>query len=325
MDYRDTWNKLDLTMLQDWVTNKRQEGLHLDFKQLTSAPNVTRDDRKIFASAVSGFANSDGGIIVWGVEAKKDADGVDAAQSLKPLKDPKVVLGTLQSHTGDAASPTVDGVDHKFVEDGAGGGFVATIVPVSERGPHMAGLGESRYYKRNGDSFIKMEHVDVADMFGRRAKPVLEVVLVDMMGSYTNESAASYEPIIAIRNSGRGVARFPFLRIKLSPPFGLNRQFGLRNGETGLPERPQFGRRESPVFAGGQDHVIHPGTVLDVHRIVSPRGVSLNSAGTMEDLVIEFEVTCEGVQLTSGCIEKTGAQIVEFGQADIRAKYPPRS
>lgn len=234
-------------------------------------------------------------------------------------------LSRAQELTGQAVTPIVDGVEHAAIFDATGtDGFIKTLVPASDLPPHMAGHGEGRYYKRSGDSFYRMEHFDVADMFGRRAKPVLEIVLVDTMGGYTNERAASYEPIVAIKNTGRGTARFPFLRIKLSPPFGLNRQFGLRNGDTGLPERPQFGQRESAVFAGGQDHVIHAGTVLDVHRIASPRGVSLDTSVGMEDLVVEYEVACDGIQLKSGRIERTGAQIIEFGQNDIRAKHPPR-
>ncbi|MCC6652397.1 MAG: ATP-binding protein [Candidatus Eisenbacteria bacterium] len=323
MDLRKTWKRLDLSTLTDWVNNGQQEGLHLDFKQLVSSPSLTKEDRKIFAKAVSGFANSEGGVVVWGIDARKDADGVDAAIALMPLKKPKVVLGTFKSLTGDAASPIVDGVDHRLILDGSGGGFVATIVPASDHGPHMAGHGESRYYKRSGDSFYKMEHFDIADMFGRRVRPVLSVLVIDRVGMYFNERAGSYEPLIAIENTGRGIARFPFLRIEVSQAYSLNREYGLGGGDAGLPERREFGARAGGVFAGGVDHVIHPGTILQVQRLKTQRNISVDSQ-MHEDLIIDYEVACDGVRATKGRLVRTGGDVLKFVKRDLLEKYPPK-
>jgi hypothetical protein len=46
------------------------EDLHLDFKQL-QRPFEHRDDKRNLAKALSGFANSDGGIIIWGIDARE--------------------------------------------------------------------------------------------------------------------------------------------------------------------------------------------------------------------------------------------------------------
>ncbi len=45
------------------------------------------DDRKTLAEALSGFANSDGGVIVWGVDCRQGVgkDESDATQSVKPI------------------------------------------------------------------------------------------------------------------------------------------------------------------------------------------------------------------------------------------------
>jgi hypothetical protein len=39
----------------------------------------------------------------------------------------------------------------------------------------MAKFGQDRYYKRSGDTFRRMEHFDLEDMFGRRPRPKLEL------------------------------------------------------------------------------------------------------------------------------------------------------
>lgn len=321
-DLRGRWQQIDIEMLRSWVMNREQEDLQLDCKLLSNPPEFDRNDRKTFATAVSGFANSAGGILMWGVDARKDRDtGIDSVVQLVPIASPERVCAALNSLTGTATSPIVEGVEHRIVPgDVETGGFIATLVPPSDLPPHMAKFGENRYYKRSGDSFYQMEHFDIADMFGRRAMPVLEVVLHDGVGSYLSEECATYEPVIAIRNSGRAAARYPFLRIELGPPYGLNRQFGLRGGETGLPERPQFDRGVSAIFGGGADHVIHAGTRLDIQRI-EKRNVSL-AYSTIESLTIDYQIACDGMSLRSGRIERTGQQIIEFVQNEVRKKYP---
>ena len=126
---------------------------------------MSRNDRKNLAKAVSGFANSDGGIIVWGIDARRNANGIDCASGKSEIQNVDLLLIKLNEHTGQAVSPFPDGVMHKPIKTGSSSGFVITLVPASSRGPHMAKLEEDRYYKRSGDSFYRMEHFDLEDMF----------------------------------------------------------------------------------------------------------------------------------------------------------------
>jgi hypothetical protein len=69
----------------------------------------------------------------------------------------------------------------------------------------MAKLGEDRYYKRSGDSFYRMEHFDLEDMFGRRQKPILAVQLMEHRRcpeEHLNEEIHFY-----FINTGRGIAK----------------------------------------------------------------------------------------------------------------------
>ena len=61
---RDLFDSLTLTDLERWVAEQQQEDLRLDFKSVSGGSTLNRDDRKNLAEAVSGFANSDGGVIV---------------------------------------------------------------------------------------------------------------------------------------------------------------------------------------------------------------------------------------------------------------------
>ncbi len=172
----DLFESITLEAIKRFVHEKQEEHLHLDFK--TADSEMTRDDRKNLAKAVSGFANSDGGVIVWGIDARVGPDAVDRAQELKPIAPLDLFMSRLTSHAGGAANPTVDGVIHLKipVSKDANEGYAKSLVPRSDSGPHMAKLGVDRYFKRSGDRFFRMEHFDIEDMFGKRKRPVLKLV-----------------------------------------------------------------------------------------------------------------------------------------------------
>jgi hypothetical protein len=205
MTLEETFEGLGLVQIERYLQEGAQEHLQLEFKAFNNS-FLAREDRKIFAQCISGFANSSGGIIVWGVDARQQ-DGVDCARERKEIEQLELFVSKLNEYTGQAVSPVVDGIRHKAIETKGGCGFAATIVPESDGGPHMAKLGEDRYYKRSGTSFFKMEHFDLEDMFGRRPRPKLLPKLVYKPAAAEANGHEQLE--FNIDNTGRAVARFP--------------------------------------------------------------------------------------------------------------------
>jgi hypothetical protein len=76
----------------------------------------------------------------------------------------------------------------------------------------MAKLGEDRYYKRSGDSFYKMEHFDLEDMFGRRQKPNLGLEIERRPAEDDN---LLEDLTFRIKNSGRAVAKHSGFWVRL--------------------------------------------------------------------------------------------------------------
>lgn len=176
MDYSELFATLTPELIEDWISSGRQEDLFLDFKQISRPDLSDKSDRKNFAKVLSGFANSAGGIVVWGVDARPDRQtGIDAATAASPIDRLSLFCGKLEEFTGTFVSPLVDGVRHRTLPTKDDSGFAATLIPMSDAGPHMALGGEGRYYKRSGSSFYPMEHFDLEDMFGRRRKAILQL------------------------------------------------------------------------------------------------------------------------------------------------------
>jgi len=73
VDLRETYEVLARADIERFIKEGKEEDLHLDFKTVNAADLKSGSDRKNFAKALSGFANSDGGIVVWGVVARRDS------------------------------------------------------------------------------------------------------------------------------------------------------------------------------------------------------------------------------------------------------------
>ena len=110
MSLSETFDQLDWQKVASFIDQKQEEHLHLDFKLVANSELTSKDDKRNLAKAISGFANSDGGIIIWGVDARKNADGVDCAAAIVELSNPALMVSRLNAMTGEATTPIVDGV-----------------------------------------------------------------------------------------------------------------------------------------------------------------------------------------------------------------------
>jgi hypothetical protein len=252
---RDRYLAWTATDVVGWM-GKAQEDQHLDFK-LLDKPDMGKDDLRHLAKSVSGFANADGGVIVWGVDARRDKadESIDQFVATPGVGNARKLLARLNELSSAATSPAVAGLAHRIIEGGAEHpDFVATHVPAGEGGPYMAMLDEAkhRYYLRIGSAFVPMDHSLVADMFGRRPHAMLNLTMFQF-GS---------DPILGaeLENTGRGVAVAPYLLFyDVRTPFMVAPlPVTGKVADFALP-RTSPGSGDADGFVGGMNHVLHPG------------------------------------------------------------------
>lgn len=261
MNFIETFESLSVSDIEGFVNSKQEETLHLEFKTIAKPDLSSRDDKRNLAAALSGFANSDGGLVVWGVDARKNGDGTDCAVALSEITGVASFVSRLNELTGEAVLPRIDSVQHRPISRRNGNGFAVTLVPESDSGPHMAKLGEDRYFKRSGTSFYRMEHFDIADMFGRRRRPRIAIT------TRIKGIGAGAQIVLGLRNDGRSIARAPYLAFNAPPPF-RREEYGLDGNRNEGMRRLPFTGQDLP-FRYGEDtnFVIHPGIVHEVASI----------------------------------------------------------
>jgi hypothetical protein len=210
-----------------------------------------------------------GGLIVWGVKATRDANGVDCATALVPIAEIERFKADITRLVSQAIMPRHEGI---FVEaipakNSRGAGYLVIHVERSEHRPHRCEF-DKRYYKRSGDSSIMMEHYDIEDSFRRLVVPWLELRWeVRLTGVAAIGSGVRFHTPhinIFLRNPSPVTARFPFL---------ILREVGGINPEavgsfSGFVHQSYGGDHH---FAGGVDLVIHPELSLHVTQLSTPQ------------------------------------------------------
>jgi len=259
--------------IEGFIADRRAEELFLDFKRSSnngSEPRLSDNDRRNLAKAISGFGNSEGGVIVWGVDCSSDKDGADVAKAIVALENPKRFVSLIQGAISGCSVPPHSGVENHVIEIEGGKGFVVTLIPKSNSAPHQM-LPNKQYYIRSGSDFVPTPHDVLAGMFGRRPQPhVFHHFLLSVPKLEGDTLIVTFG--VAVHNQGPGIASDVFLICLLQELPGPNctMQFDPpdRTNWTGGWE---FGRQISLISAPG--YRLPPGAnaqPLVVHLHLAP-------------------------------------------------------
>jgi hypothetical protein len=136
-------NTTDPTFETDWI----------DFKLKPKDDNKTSE---LWAKALSGFANSGGGLVVWGIDARKNsATRKDAACGEEPIANPLAFKTRLIELQRGATNPPLANVQIEVGETAPNEGFVVCCIPEGRFKPYRAEIaGKPQYYIRAGDQFV---------------------------------------------------------------------------------------------------------------------------------------------------------------------------
>jgi hypothetical protein len=272
----------------------KTEDLHLECKIWPKED----DEQRVLAKALCGFANAEGGVLVIGLQAKpspgkNDPDLIDKAV---PVSDAINVKSRIENLVGQIVEPPVEGVKVAGVAEApnTSTGFVIVSIPPTEGLPCRS-RKDWRFYLRISAGTYPMEYFQIADMFGKRRRPILKLYLEEEHVK-PRSGISNRMIILGIENSGRAVAKFPCVRFRLGlfaiDPFGIdgNRGFGLPR----LPSEP-----DQIIFGGGSDHVIYPGTILKIAKLEQSARISEWQPVASNQVAQHFEEFSLTVQLSA--------------------------
>jgi hypothetical protein len=287
------------------LTDPTFESDTLDFKVLPDPDPKDKKLKSVWAEALSGFANAGGGVLIFGIDARKtnlpgtDKE-VDAARAIRPLPNPLHILSQLNELRHAALDRPLRDVRveaYPREPNPPNGGFVVCLIPEGSHKPYRAEMGEARgrHYMRAGDNTVVMSTSILQSLYHPQTKPVFklrgelryEVVPVAGQGR-----AARMTCCVRLANDGTGSARevvvlvyfwdtsaperFSFMGSEnwrmWSQPYG--RSFCLsENTSGGLGDIPN-------VPAMELTRPLHPGFVVELGQVTWDVPVTTASSAT---------------------------------------------
>lgn len=315
------------TALDALIADREPESLFLDFKRSEDdgqGGKLANSDNKNLSKAISGFANSSGGVVVWGVDCRRDASGNEAARP-HCVVDAKGFETKLQSAVSRATMPAFSGVEfHAFVQaEGNLAGFVAMYVPQSLIGPIRAVIGD-QYHIRAGSDFVPTPHDVLAGMFGRAPQANIDVNLIHLRAALDGLDGrlTAIVGIVAV-NVGSVMGERPYLSIAWGdfPQEALKIQsmeagrINVRRGM--LPCASVIADSELVLAPGGAEHLCNLTVTFDpsaprplnLEVVLGVAGVPpqrFKLAASIEDI----GACTEGARQAGGALRSTPIKIV---------------
>jgi hypothetical protein len=191
------WKDILAKDIELFVSRKIEESLNLEYKDIKAYENFNE-----LSKDVSAFANSEGGLLILGVGQEKKG------QKIFPTEitwgDESLSKERLENSLTGKIHPRIEGLRIVPIRKNDSVIFLLDI-PQSENPPHMA--FDKRYYRRLNFGNYPMEHYEVSDLFGRRRKPWLNLI-VQVMEVEVKDSTYQLQIRLFLQNLGKAIARY---------------------------------------------------------------------------------------------------------------------
>ena len=241
--------------IYDLIANGIEESMSLEFKH-EGATEKKEEKRQEMAKDVSSFANSSGGIIIYGIEEKNNR--ASALSFIDGNIFTKEALDQIIASRIHRRIQNIEIYPIRFAGDLKKTVYVVKI-PESLFAPHMVG---NCYYKRQNFTTVKMEEYEVRNSYYRSQKTVLTI---DPLGFSTIRDSWNFTNF-HIRNEGNVMERF--FKIEISIPQIAYIEFPYEaNHLINMEKYRRYASEEDDVYVVVNNEPVFPGESVKVCTI----------------------------------------------------------
>lgn len=158
--------------LQKLVDNNIPEDIHLDYKASDGLCDKKKDE---ILKDISSFANSDGGILIYGIKEDKNNRTISIDNGINVLS--RNWKEWLEQVVDGGIVPKISGIKINELKLDNGNFVYAIEIPKSTAAPHQS--SDKKYYKRSNLKSYPMEHYEIEDVRNRSHR-ILPLVNVDI-------------------------------------------------------------------------------------------------------------------------------------------------
>lgn len=157
----------DIEFIESLIKNEIEESINVDFKSADALSKLDAKKKEI-SKDVSAFANSNGGIIIYGINEKNhkafELSFVDGNEFTKEWIE-QVISSTIQRNIPELKIFPIR-KDSKIEQS-----IYVVQIPESFEAPHIA--KDKKFYKRYNFESVAMEEYEVRNLYGKKIKSKL--------------------------------------------------------------------------------------------------------------------------------------------------------
>jgi Putative DNA-binding domain len=190
------------------------ESEFLEFKGAHNLDPAGRDLLELWAKNLSGFANSDGGVVIFGIDAPKGA-----AKSLSLVQDLAALSSKLKNTLPKITEPPVQRVEIEAYRNppDANKGFVVCYIPASPWRPHQVRTDgqPGQFYIRASDNCVPCNHATLRALFAPQLVSTIEIHYKTMQQSDVGSQGRNVVVQCWLLNKGPASAKEPFVLVNI--------------------------------------------------------------------------------------------------------------
>ena len=241
-----TW---DEARVQQYIDDGTEESLTLDYKA-AGALGKTDGKKREITKDVSAMANSDGGIIIYGLT--EDPTDKHLPGKIDPVNRRDFSKEWLEQVIGNIR-PKIERLLIYPVPIGNSNTDVVYVVDITKS--HTAHQAmDKRYYKRFNFQSVMMDDYEIRDVMNRLLHPLIELGIEIIAVQDEKGVKRKLEARVKIRNTGTVLARYVEARIAIPTAIVYGGGSGIHrssNRSTDPDERTVFRRYNRERFAVG--------------------------------------------------------------------------
>jgi Putative DNA-binding domain len=214
----------------DILASKLEESINIEFKNAAAISNIPSIKKEI-SKDVSSFANSDGGLIFYGIdEVNHIATSISYVDGNLYSKEwlENVITTTIQQRINDLRIIPV-----RFENGDISKTVYVIKIPKSSNSPHIN--ADKRYYRRYNFQSVPMEEYEVRDSYlkYRESKVLINNVVVKLEDNYVDSDRFDFNIEVHIMSDGNYMAENYKIACNLNGfrniRFYANRDYHLTN------------------------------------------------------------------------------------------------
>lgn len=195
------------------IEDRVVENYYLDFKRTQEADYSGRrslfdSDKRNYAKAISAFGNSEGGVLLWGINTgEADADFASGKATIQSVSNFKSLL---EGFTSQVTTPPHSSVEHTIVfeDEEEDTGYVVSHIPKSSKRPfQVVANNDFRYYIRAGSSSLPAPDNFLRALFGQEPQPDVFLFWGVSPVTMNGQAMISCQVGVMLHNRGENVAK----------------------------------------------------------------------------------------------------------------------